>query len=81
MRRAGIISTILVLIAVSLGIYSLSDHFGLSASGILALIAPVAVGVIVLTVGLVFFGFWSVKKLNQTSEPTSSSDASHNRRS
>lgn len=75
------IATVFVLIAVSLGIYSLSDHFGLSASGIVALIVPVAIGVVVLTIGLVFFGFWSVKKLNQADEQMPSGDANRNRRS
>lgn len=71
----------MVLISVSLGIYSLSDHFGLSTSDIMVIMAPVALGVVVLTVGLVIFGFWTVKKLNQADEPTPSSDARQYRRS
>lgn len=79
MRRAGMLATILVIIAVSLGVYSLSDHFGLSASSILSLIIPVAIGVALLTVGLVVFGFWSVRKLNEANDQTVQRDGSQDR--
>lgn len=73
MRRAGMLATFLVLIAVGLGIYSLSDHFGLSAGDIVSLVVPVIIGVTVLTVFLVIFGFWSVRKLNEASEANEAS--------
>lgn len=81
LRLAGIISSVMVFIAIILGIYSLNDHFGLSAGGIVAIMAPVALGVVLLTAGLIVFGFWTVRKLNQADESTPSSDARQHRRS
>lgn len=64
MRVAGMISAVLVLIAGSLGLYSLVDAFGYQSSELFGLLWPVALGVVLLAVILLAFGRWSANLLN-----------------
>lgn len=64
MRIAGMISAVLVLIAVGFGLYSLVD-FGFQAGEIFGILWPVAVGVTVLAFALLGFGRWSADMLNR----------------
>lgn len=74
MRVAGIISSVLVLIAASLGIYSLSASFGYQAGEIVGLLWPVAVGVVVLATVLLAIGRWSANMLNRRTEAEGTDD-------
>lgn len=66
MRVAGMISAVLVLIAVALGLYSLIDSFGYRPSDLFGLLWPVALGVVALTFLLLAVGRWSVNMLNRS---------------
>lgn len=68
MRVAGMISFVLVLIAVVFGVYSLSASFGFQAGEIFSLLWPVAVGVTLLAFALLAVGRWSARMLNRDSE-------------
>lgn len=68
MRVAGIIATVLVLIAVGLGLYSLTDSFGYRPTQLFGLLWPVALGVVIMTFLLLAAGRWSVNLLNRSTE-------------
>lgn len=68
MRVAGMISFVLVMVAVALGVYSLSDYFGFRSGEIVSLLWPVAIGVTVLAFVLLAFGRWSARMLNRKTD-------------
>lgn len=65
MRRAGMLSALLVLVAVLFGLFSLVNAFGFAPGELFGLLWPVAVGVTLLSIVLLAFGRWSVRMLNE----------------
>lgn len=67
-------SAVLVLIAVSLGVKSLTA-FGYGAWDIVVILVPMAVLVALFFTGVTYLGFWSVRRLNETAETSKTEGA------
>lgn len=68
MRVMGTVAALFVLVAVTLGLVSLAG-FGFSFSEMIALLAPVAVGVAAFSYLVLLLGRWSLRWLNRDDEP------------
>lgn len=68
MRWLGMLSALLVLIAVFFGISSLTA-FGFGGGDILVILIPMAIGVAVFVVAILRFGEWTAKLLNRDGDP------------
>jgi len=64
LRWMGMLSTLLVLIAVFFGISSLTA-FGFGGWDIVVILVPMAVGVALFVWGVTRFGIWSARMLNR----------------
>ena len=67
MRKMGMFSAVLVLIAVFLGVKSLTA-FGYDAWDIVVILAPMAVLVALFFTGVTYLGLWSVRRLNKAAD-------------
>ena len=65
MRVMGMISAVLVLIAVSIAIKSLTA-FGFGSWQIVEILVPMGIGVAVFFAGVTYLGLWSVRRLNRS---------------
>lgn len=69
MRKMGMLSAVLVLIAAFLGVKSLTA-FGYGAGDIVAILVPMALLVALFFTGLTYVGLWSARRLNRASAPS-----------
>lgn len=67
MRAMGILSAVLVFIAVFVGVKSLTA-FGYGSWDIVVILAPVAILVALFFTGVTYAGLWSVRWLNRAAE-------------